>query len=157
MLVAQEYAGYARRLAGGPSVDFGVTHSNYSEYYGGGGSAQYTEIYGGVIARHFASHLYYSPNYFSRHEATLYGEIDGAVEPARDWRLSAHAGVLTRLTSSTYSHGRPTQFDWRLGVARALKAFEVELAWSGAGPDRDYYQGAPRHRSGILVALKHAF
>ena len=156
-LAAQAYAGFVKRLDAGPSLDFGVTHSNYSEYWGGSGPTQYTEVYAGVITRRLVSHLYYSPSYFGRHDATLYGELETAVRPARNWRLSAHAGVLTRLSGASPTRMRPTQYDWRLALATAVKAVEVELSWSGAGPDPDYYSGERHHHSGVALALRHAF
>lgn len=156
-LSAQAYAGFVKRLDAGPSLDFGVTHANYSEYWGGDGATQYTELYVGVITRRIVSHLYYSPSYFGRHDATLYGEVETAVRPARNWRLSAHAGVLTRLSGSSPIGMRPTQYDWRLALATAVKAVEVELSLSGAGPDPDYYSGERHHHSGVAVALRHSF
>jgi uncharacterized protein (TIGR02001 family) len=157
-LRVQAYAGYAVRLPAGPSLDFGVSHTNYTEYYNGGGQgAGYTELYAGVITRRFATHLYYSPNYFGSHDATLYGEVDTTVNPAAGWRLSAHAGLLTLLNGPRPAELKSTQYDWRLGVARTLRRFEVELSWSGAGPDPDYYGGEPRGRSGAAVALRYTF
>jgi uncharacterized protein (TIGR02001 family) len=156
-LEAQEYLGYVRRLSAGPSLDFGVTHSNYTEYWGGDGGTQYTELYAGVITHRLASHLYYSPNYFGRGDATLYGEVDTAVRPARNWRLSAHAGLLTYLSGPRPVGVHPTQYDWRIGLATALKALEVELSWSGAGPDPAYYSGSTHGRSGVTLAVRHSF
>lgn len=156
-LSLQEYAGYAVRLPAGPALDLGATHTNYTEYYGGGRPAQYSEIYAGLIARRFASRLYYSPNYFGAGYSTLYGEVETAARPARGWRLSAHLGVLTALHGARPPELRPTQYDWRLGLATAVRSFEVELAWSGAAPDRDYYQGAPRSRSGVALTLRRSF
>lgn len=156
-LALQEYAGWVVRLPAGPSLDLGATHTNYSEYYGGGGSAQYSEVYAGLITGRFATHLYYSPNYFGHDYQTLYGELDAATQPVRDWRLSAHAGVLTIVGGHRPAEIRTTQFDWRLGVATAVRSVDVELSWSGAGPDRDYYGGEPRARSGVALRLSHRF
>jgi uncharacterized protein (TIGR02001 family) len=157
LLRVQEYAGYAVRLPAGPSLDAGVSHTDYTDYYSGDGSAAYTELYAGVVTRRFATHLYYSPDYFGRHDATLYGEVDTALRPAPGWRLSAHAGLLSLLSGARYAEVKPTQYDWRLGLAKSLRRFEIELSWSGAGPNPDYYGGEPRARSGAVVALKCAF
>ena len=156
-LTVQEYAGYVTRLPAGPSLDLGVTHANYSEYYGGRRAAQYTELYAGVITQRLASHVYYSPDYFGHGYATVYGELDTAVRPARGWRLSAHAGVLTIVSGRAPADYRPTQYDWRLGLATSLRSVEVEFSWSGAGPDRDYYDGEPRPRSGPSLRLSRSF
>lgn len=157
LLAVQEYAGYAKRLQAGGSLDFGVTHANYTEYYGGDGAAQYSEIYTGLITRRFATHVYYSPDYFGHGYATLYGEVDTAVRPARNLRLSAHAGVLSRLHGHHPAYVQPSQYDWRIGLATALRAFELEFTWSGAGPNRDYYEGRLRRRDGAAVTLRRRF
>jgi len=156
-LTLQEYAGYVMRLPAGPDLDLGATHANYTEYYGGGRAAQYNEVYAGLIARHFAGRLYYSPSYFGQGRSTLYGELETAARPARGWRLSAHAGLLQVLSGERPPEIRPTQLDWRLGLATAVRSVEVELSWSGAAPDRDYYEGAPRSRSRIALGLSHTF
>lgn len=155
-LSLREYAGYAKRLNGGPTVDLGLTHAAYTEYYGGRDGTEYSEIYAGLIARHFTARLYYSPSYFSGHDKSLYGELETAVRPARSWRLSAHAGVLTRLQGDSPAGVRPTQFDWRVGLARAVRSFELELAWSGAGPDKPPY-ARYQSRSGLVLALRRDF
>jgi uncharacterized protein (TIGR02001 family) len=156
-LAAQQYIGYAKRLPAGPTVDFGVTHANYTEYYNGFRPAQYSELYAGVILRRFTARLYYSPNYFDRSQQTLYGELNTAVRPARGLRLSAHAGVLTVLDGPHPPGYAATQFDWRLGLATEIKSFEIEVAGSGAGPDRDYYSGKVQSKSGVVVALRRSF
>lgn len=156
-LALQEYAGYVVRLPAGPSLDLGLTHSDYAEYYSGEASAHYTELYAGLITRRLATRLSYSPNYFGRGQRTLYAEVDTAVQPARNWRLSAHAGLLGRLGGGAAPQTKPTQYDWRLGLATALRSFDVELSWSGAGPSPGYYAGAPRSRSGVALALKRGF
>ena len=156
-LAAQQYVGYATRLPAGPTLDFGATHANYTEYYNGRRAAQYSELYAGVILRRLTARLYYSPNYFDRGQKTLYGELDSAIRPARGLRLSAHAGVLTVLDGYLPPGYAATQFDWRLGLATEIKSFEIEVAWSGAGPDRDYYAGKVQSQSGVLLALRHSF
>jgi uncharacterized protein (TIGR02001 family) len=157
LLSVQEYAGFATRLRDGPTLDLGVTHTDYSEYYSGRHSTQYTEAYVGLIARRFATHLYYSPNYFGRGYSTLYGEVDTAAKLARNWRLSAHVGLLSRLDGARSSDAPATRYDWRLGAAALLRSFVIELAWSGAGPGRDYYAEGAGHRSGVVLALRHVF
>lgn len=155
-LTLREYLGYATRLNGGPTLDLGLTHAAYTEYYGGHGGTQYSEVYAGLAVRRFTTRLSYSPSYFGAHTRTLYGEIDSAVQPARNWRLSAHAGILTRLGGAAPAGVRPTQFDWRLGLATTVRSFEVELAWSGAGPDYAP-NGRGQGRSGLALALRRDF
>ena len=156
-LTLREYLGYATQLNGGPTVDLGVTHAAYTEYYGGRSGTQYSEIYAGLAARRFTTRLSYSPSYFGSHTQTLYGEIGTAVQPARNWRISAHAGVLTRVGGeATAASLRRTQYDWRLGVATVVRTLEIELAWSGAGPDYAP-NGRNQSRSGLTLALRRDF
>jgi uncharacterized protein (TIGR02001 family) len=157
LLSGQVYAGYVARLPQGPSLDLGVTETHYSEYYSGEKEADFTELYAGLITRQFSTRLYYSPNYFGRHQSTLYAEADTAFRPGRDWSLTAHAGVLTRVGGMSFPGEYATEYDWRLGVSKALFGCEAEVAWSGAGPGRDYYGGEPRSRSGVVVALRRSF
>jgi uncharacterized protein (TIGR02001 family) len=157
-LGAQQYIGYARRLPAGPTLDFGATHANYTDYYSGVRGAQYSELYAGLILRRLTARLYYSPNYFGRRLETLYGEVDASVRPARGWRLSAHIGGLGYLSSPYPAQFSPTaQYDWRVGLATSLKGFEVEVAGSGAGPAPGFYAGAPRGHAGAVIALRRSF
>lgn len=152
-LTLREYLGFARRLDAGPTVDLGLTHAAYSEYYGGQGATQYNEAYVGLTLRRLTARLSYSPSYFGNHVRTLYGEVDSSVQPARLWRLNVHAGLLSRVGGAPPPQSRrPTQYDWRIGLARAIRSFQVELAWSGAGPDAAYGT-----RSGLVLALRRDF
>jgi len=152
-LTLREYLGYATRLNGGPTLDLGVTHAAYTEYYGGRSGTQYSEVYAGLAARSFTTRLSYSPSYFGSRTQTLYGEIGTAVQPARNWRLSAHAGLLTRVSGeATAASLRRPKYDWRLGLATAIRSFQVELAWSGVGPD-----AVRGDRSALVLALRRDF
>ena len=155
-LGGQVYAGYVRTLAPGRALDLGLTHSSYSEYYGRGGGAAYTEAYFGLIAEHVSSHLYYSPDYFGHGAATLYGEVDGVISPAPRWRATAHLGLLERVG------GRPGairggEYDWRLGLGTTVRGFEAQLAWTGLGPRSDYYGGREEGREALVFVLARNF
>jgi hypothetical protein len=51
----------------------------------------------------------------------------------------------------------PTRYDWRLGVARQFGALDLQLSWTGAGPQSDYYDGTPHGRSAFVVGATYAF
>lgn len=155
-LSLREYLGYAKRLEGGPTLDLGLTHAAYTEYYGGRRGTQYSEVYAGLAARRVTARLSYSPSYFGSHTQTLYAEAASAVQPARNWRLSGHVGVLTRVGGAATAGLQSTQYDWRLGLATVIRSFEVELAWSGAGPDYAP-NGRRQSRSGLALALRRDF
>src|SRR3954452_24244533 len=58
-----QYAGYAKRLKSGLSLDVGVTHRVYSHYYTGEYGRDFSEAYVGIVGRRLSSHLFFSPDY----------------------------------------------------------------------------------------------
>ena len=150
--------GYAKRLSPTVSIDAGVRHTHYDPSYDGGVSRNYTEAYIGVAAGRIASRLYFSPNYFHAGVATLYGEVEGALQPSPKWRLSAHVGALGYLaTPYAYPVNRVTRYDWRLGVARQLGSFELHAALSGGGPGKEYYSGSVHSRTAVSGGVSWSF
>jgi len=152
LLRFEENIGYARRLGSGPVVDFGITHSNYTEYFSGGYAARYSEAYIGLITKHFSSHIHYSPNYFRHGLSTVYADADVVARPAEKWRLNAHFGLLTPM-----SRHQTTAYDWRLAVAKQMGAFDLQLAWTGGGPRPDYYAGRPRGHDAFVLGVSRIF
>jgi len=153
-LALEENVGFAKKLRGGPTLDFGIVNSNYSRHSGHYRSLSYTEAYAGLIGRNVASHVYLSPNYFHSDTWTLYGDIDAAIQPARKWRVTAHVGALN------YLHGAPdekSQYDWRIGVTREIGRFSAQIALSGGGPGRDYYYGREHNRTALVAQLNCIF
>jgi uncharacterized protein (TIGR02001 family) len=149
-LALQAYAGFARRLAQGPSLDLGVSHIEYSDYYSPAGRTHLDEAYVGLIGRRLSGRLSYSPDYFGLGAPSLYGELEGALPAASNLRLSLHAGVLQFLGAPRFAQIRRLQHDWRVGVATSVRSAELELAWSESGPS------GPRRR-GWVVSLTQAF
>jgi uncharacterized protein (TIGR02001 family) len=157
LLGVQGNIGYATRLSSKLSMDVGVLRSQYTPSYTGDRATHYTELYLGIIRRSLSSRVYFSPDYFRGGASTLYGEIEGAIEPAKDWHLTAHVGGLIYLNRPTpYANWR-NQHDWRVGVSRQLGAFDVHLNLSGGGPGHDYYSGRPRRRTALVVGATRSF
>ena len=157
LLGAQENIGFARKIGTGPVIDLGFTNSNYSDYFSGGYKADYREVYAGLITDHIATHVHYSPHYFRGGVSTLYVDADGVLRPLPLWRLTGHIGVLTQL-GGPRAPGEPhSHYDWRLGVGRRLRPFDLQLAWTDGGPGPDYYEGKPRHRGTLVLAVSYAF
>jgi uncharacterized protein (TIGR02001 family) len=145
--------GFVHRIDAGTSLDLGVVRSHYGEYSSSGHATHYTEVYAGVLVRQVAVYVRYSPDYFQPGVQTLYAEVDGVMEPAPDWRLTAHAGALTRIAGPAPPGASRTGYDWRVGAARRLGAFELQLALSGGGPMPEYYDGALHDRTAVTVSL----
>ena len=157
VLGVQGNIGYATRLSSKLSIDVGVLRSQYMASYAGDRAAHYTELYLGLTRRRVSSRVYFSPDYFHKGISTLYGELEGVIEPAKDWHLTAHVGGLVYLSRPAPYGNRRDQHDWRLGVSRQLGAFEVRLNLSGGGPGSDYYEGQPRGRTALVVGATHSF
>ena len=151
LLGVQGNAGYARRLSPTVSVDVGVHRAEYKTgYYGQW--ARYTEGYVGVTVHQVTARVFYSPHYFQEGVATVYGEVDVAVQPSPNWRLNAHVGALNYVRLPPYYYGnRDEQLDWRLAASRQLGRFEIHAALSGGGPGKEYYAGKERDRT-VLTA-----
>lgn len=150
---AQANIGFVHQTAGGTGLELGIVQSNYSKYSSGGRSANYSEIYAGVLRRNLALHVHYSPHYFQPGVQTVYAALDGAVEPARNWRLTAHAGSLVRLTGPTGRGSSRLGYDWRVGAARTLGAVELQLALSDGGPSPEHYDGSDHDRLAVTFSM----
>jgi uncharacterized protein (TIGR02001 family) len=149
----QANAGYALRVGPQVSVDAGVSRSVYYYAYGSR-NLGYTELYLGVTARHASARVHYSPDYYRAGTSTLYAEIDGGIEPAPNWVLSAHAGVFSYLGTRPYFLPRQ-RYDWRIGAARKFGATALHLDLSGR------VQGSPARRAtdatALVLSLTHGF
>ncbi len=150
-LGSQQFVGYARRIGSGRSLDVGVINSTYSHYFSGGYNADYTELYAGLTSSHISAHIHYSPNYFGQSISTVYGDLDGVIEPLATVRLNAHVGLLDRTSGALSTHGSRTHFDWRLGISKQFGRLDLHAAWAGASPRQNYYDGRLHGRT-VLVA-----
>jgi uncharacterized protein (TIGR02001 family) len=128
--------GYAKRLNDHVSLDVGVLRTQLRSAARYAPAYEYTEVYAGAYIGAVAARVYYSPDYRNSALSTLYGELEAGFEPAPNWRVSGHGGVLTYL-GSNYPYGNgDTLLDWRVSVSRQLGRFEIHSALSGNGPGR---------------------
>lgn len=129
LVALQGTVGYATRISPELSIDAGVSRTEYGRY-ALGYDVDYTELYLGLAARNVTARVRYSPDYYRDDWETLYVELDGGVEVAPDWFVSAHAGQLTYLGDISPYLVRHS-YDWRLGGSRKLGAFGVHVELSG--------------------------
>ena len=154
--------GYARRIGPQLSIDGGIVRTQFSHYAAGlSHGAHYTDLYVGLAGHGLSARLHYSPDYYRRGASSLYGEIDGAMQPAENWRLSAHVGLLGYLdypaVPAIYSYASRARYDWRLGAARQLGAFSLHADLSGGGPQPPDYSRAPRQGTALTVGASWVF
>jgi uncharacterized protein (TIGR02001 family) len=150
LLGGQLTGGYARRLKSGTTLDFGITHSSYSNYSSSQRGTSYTEVYAGISRGAISSRIFLSPHYFASGHWTAYGEVNANVSPARKWSLNGHVGLLVPLrTPSGEAYG--SQTDWRIGVSRQVGRLSLHAAWSDGSPGKDFYYGRYHSRSAVVV------
>ncbi len=147
-----QYAGYARRLKSGVTLDIGLTHRISSHYATGEYAKQFTEAYVGIVGRRVSSHLFFSPDYDGYGGDAVYGEVEGLLLDRDDWSVSAHAGAL--LAPRRYpAQSRKVELDGRLGITRRFGRTALSLNWIGATPDYD----SSRWRRSAVVSVSHSF
>jgi len=130
VLSLQANVGYARRLSRSVSVDAGFYHSQYYSGYGTDRHYHYNEAYLGLAIPNISARVSYSGDYLIAGTQTLYAELNGGLEPAPDWSLSAHLGALNYLKTAPF--GLPQhRYDWSVGASRQLGKMAVHLEVSG--------------------------
>lgn len=148
--------GYARRIGRKLTVDGGVLRTQYRASYSGGRARNYTEVYGGLSLDPVSVRLSWSPDYRAGRDA-LYGEVEASFVPARRWRIDLHAGALDELGGGAAGYHGKLRYDWRVGVARRLGAFDLHAALSGGGPGEDYYAGRLHDRTALTFGASWSF
>jgi uncharacterized protein (TIGR02001 family) len=151
------WLGYARRLDADISWDVGATNSVVTGYAGRRTRIDYSEVYAGMTRKDISVHLYYSPSYLGAGSQTLYAEVNGAVRPARAWRLFGHVGVLASLGGANVPYAGRTRYDARAGVAREFGALELSLAATTTTPGVEFPEGHSQSRTALILAAAYAF
>jgi len=149
-------AGYAKRLNEHVTIDAGVLRSQIRSPVSYLPGYKYTEVYAGAYVGPVVGRIYYSPDYRSAGLSTVYGELEAGFEPARNWRVSAHVGLLTHLNSKDFYHGGDTHGDWRIGVSRQFGNFEIHSALSGGKP-YEYFGSRVHKKVAATVGASFSF
>lgn len=145
--------GYALRIGSGLSLDAGVARSEYYYAYRGRG-LKYTELYLGLSIPHLTGRVSYSPDNYRAGTPTLYAEVEGGIEPATDWFLSAHAGLFYYSDRPRYGLPRD-RFDWRVGATRQFGPTGLHLNLSGRAQGSP--TGAATDDTAAVLSLTRAF
>jgi uncharacterized protein (TIGR02001 family) len=158
-----DYAGYSARAKTGLAWDIGAINARYTEPVGARYpvnyryTVDYTEFYSGLVTDNVSAHIYYSPNYLEQGAQTLYFDVDGAVRPARHWRLFGHLGALTSVGGEAGFGSHRAYVDVRTGVAFEFKSCELRLAWTTVTPSPDYPDAYPQKRDAVVLGATYAF
>jgi len=148
--------GYARRLDSGLTLEGGANQVGYTNSH----DYNYHEFYAGLGLGDLVARLYYSPNYYQRGQASLYGELNASRQLGERWSLQAHLGLLA-LDPFVVSAGqvRSTRCDVRVGLGYALPDAMLNLAWtdSARSPVPADPTGLASPGSAVQLTVVHAF
>jgi uncharacterized protein (TIGR02001 family) len=161
LLQIQGNAGYAVRIGPMLSFDAGVSRTQYFSGHETSRDYDYTEVYVGLAFPAVSARLSYSPDYYRNDMDTLYLAVETGIEPAPDWFLSAHGGILTYLGDPP-AYLPDQTFDWRLGATKQLGRWGVHLDVSGRilGKARyavPYGIGTGQNHEAVVLSLTRAF
>lgn len=167
LLSVQGNVGYAVRLTPDLSWDAGLYQAEYFSHYAVGeahyysGSSygvtqthHYTELYAGLTKGALTTRVSFSPNYFNEDNPTLYAEVEGGIEPAPSWFVSAHAGTLSYLKRQP-DHSPRQRYDWRFGVSRQFGNAGIHLDLSGSIDESR--AGTHGKRTAVVLSATQAF
>ena len=152
----EENAGYAFRLPGGPTIDAGIVHADYSGYWIYHKKVVYTELYAGLIAGKLSAHLHYAPNYYQHGVTTLYADVDGSVALMPRLRATGHFGVLRQLEGVREQAGRLTH-DWSIGAVADVGRLSFQLTLASGANKRSFYGDADHGGTALILAATAAF
>lgn len=148
------YAGQARRLASGTSLDAGVSSVAMS----GAGALNYREIYLGLAAERLSGRVSYSPDYLGLRKRTLYLEVRHGLALGARLELVGHLGYLGSLPDAA-GDAAIRRVDGHIGLATSVAGWQCQLAWDGLRslrrePATRY--GGPR-RSMLVLGVARPF
>jgi uncharacterized protein (TIGR02001 family) len=128
------YAGYAKPLGRGGSLDLGVSQTRTISYRSGRRAFDYAELYAGVITEHASLRVHYAPDYYETGMSTLYIDAGATFRPTEAVRVFARAGALTPVAGGEGLVRRRTRYDVSVGVARRIGDLDLGLSWTRLTP-----------------------
>ena len=149
-------AGIAKRLSQDVTIDAGVLRSEIRAAAPDLPGFKYTEIYAGAFVGPISGRIYYSPDYRTERQSTLYGEIEAGFQPVRNWRVSGHVGLLTCLGTSARSRAGGRHADWRISIARQLGNFEIHANLSSK-TNEQYERYRSRTKPSLTLGASFSF
>ena len=153
---AVPYIGVAAPVAGDLHWEAGADYSIFSSAH----AYDYGELYAGITIRKLNVRVHYSPEYFGRAHASLYGEMN-ATQPLQDGvALLAHVGVLAPLSSAPdpYTETVHNPVDVRAGVGIDVAALNIQLAWIWTDGVGNSYPAYPaQQRSAFVASLSWSY
>jgi uncharacterized protein (TIGR02001 family) len=150
------YGGYAMRIGGGNSLEFGASFSHFLSK----NAYDFAEGYAGLLSDRWSLRLSYSPDYFGRHVKTAYLDASGHWPLGEQTRLFGHIGVLTPLAGGYPgdTDANKSRADILLGAGLALGDTDLRLGWTMASPGGPFPAPDPhRSRGSWLFSASYSF
>lgn len=149
------YAGYARALAAGYSLEIGASYAHFT----GESRYDFIEPYVGLLWRNAALRLHYAPDYFGAKVRTAYLDASGQLPLSERLRLFGHLGVLLPLSrrAEADDEADKSRADLRLGAGLVLGRWDLRLAWVAVGPGGPYPAVYGGSRQGWSLAVSTSF
>ena len=142
------YAGYARRLQSGWSVDAGAAFADFSD----DPDYRYWEVHAGVASDAFSARLYFSPNYFGQSIHTLYAELNASYRLTERLKAIGHAGLLQAFAGATdQTGGSHPHADFLAGVEYRMEPFSLQIARVFSDGASTIYPVVASHTHGVLT------
>jgi uncharacterized protein (TIGR02001 family) len=149
--------GYARRLSSVVTLDAGVLRSQLRASHDFVRPYRYTEFYAGASVGPVVGRVYYSPDYRGGTGSTVYGELETGFEPAPEWTISAHVGLLAHLDATSYQGTKSAHEDWRISVSKRFGRLEIHSILSGGGPGEQYLGYRKSHKAALTAGASVSF
>lgn len=151
MLRSIQYAGYARPMGGGVSIDLGLTNRLYSRFATIEYARRLTQGYVGIVGRRASTHLFFAPDADGHGGASGYLESDAMLWEHEHWSLTGHLGGALRLRQER--RDRRYVVDARLGLTRRLGRGTIGVSAVGVSPDAE----AQPWRGALVVMISRSF
>ncbi len=132
---AEALVGWSRRLNALPALsslgpDWGWDAGVHLLHYGGSSRFDFHELMVGLLAPGWSARVWWSPHYFGESRSSLYGEVNGSIDLADQWRLFVRAGVL-RYGSSGSDPLQPNRLDGLIGAGYTAGPWNLRLMRDG--------------------------
>jgi uncharacterized protein (TIGR02001 family) len=147
------FAGYAHRLASGPTIEAGA---DYASYRVGGQTYDYPEVYAGATIDNVSARLYYARRYYAGDADTFYAELNGALPVHEHARLIAHVGALHTRSGGYYDVPDLTG-DAKAGVVFDVDKVAIQLAWVGVSSTAAYVPAIGSRRNNVVLSVSLSF
>jgi uncharacterized protein (TIGR02001 family) len=116
-------AGYVHALGSGLSWEAGATYSTFPNFT----FWNYAEGFVGILSDNWNARLYWSPNYFGRHQRTAYAEFNYSHPLGERLRLLAHVGAVH--ADAAQNIGNSRAFDASLGLGTTVSNVNIQMNW----------------------------